>query len=225
MAKSTKASLSARIPSDLMDEVKAYCKRHQLTQADLVTTAVHTYLQSPSQPPTPAQPAPDPAWEQWQASVEARLAALEALWATEEDEEDEEDPEEASLGPASRSRPPEPEGKAAELPAKAIQSIAAAVETFQRQTTDLRPEPEIVEIEVDPVLVDEDLDPVVLSTDEAYHLARERGFVGAGDRAFLRRWERYAEKGIDRFHTEWGLERLPNSDQWVDLWDGEAQAS
>ncbi|MEB3164198.1 MAG: hypothetical protein VKK80_13295 [Prochlorothrix sp.] len=241
MAKSTKSSLSARIPSDLMDEVKAYCKRNQLTQADFVTTAVQTYLQNPSAtPPEPSNVA-DPAREDWQTAIEARLFALEqalpsastltdpapAGSSTPPSPHDSDDPDD----PAEEEEAGDPEeldckklgipgqktGKEADLPPKALQSIAAAVETFQKQTTELGAAARIVEIEVSPVTT-EDVEPIPLSTHQAWQLARQRGYLGPSE-AFMQRWERYTEKGNDRFRAEWGLERLPDSDQWLDLWD------
>lgn len=237
MAKSTKSSLSARIPSDLMDEVKAYCKRNQLTQADFVTTAVQTYLQNPSAtPPQPSNIA-DPAREDWQAAIEARLSALEQALTSASaladrapassstaplthdndpaEEEEAEDPEE--LDSEKVDIPSQKPGKEADLPPKALQSIATAVETFQKQTTELGAEARIVEVEVSPVTT-EDIEPIPLSTHQAWQLARQRGYLGPSE-AFMQRWERYTEKGDDRFRVEWGLERIPDSDQWLDLWD------
>lgn len=238
MAKSTKSSLSARIPSDLMDEVKAYCKRNQLTQADFVTTAVQTYLQNPSAtPPEPSQVA-DPAREDWQAAIEARVFALEQALPSAStladrglagssptlaphdgddpaEKEEAGDPEE--LDCENIVIPSQKPGKEADLPPKALQSIAAAVETFQKQTTELGAAARIVEIEVSPITT-ENLEPIPLSTHQAWQLARQRGYLGPSE-AFTQRWERYTEKGNDRFRAEWGLERIPDSDQWLDLWD------
>ncbi|MGA1601290.1 MAG: hypothetical protein ACO4CG_03250 [Prochlorothrix sp.] len=262
MGKPAKSPLSARIPSSLMDEVKAYCKRHNLTQADFTTMAIQFYLESQaaaSSAPAAApvenasvENAPVPSalaahsaaieiadLTPWQTTIEARLAHLEAKVGeispvqaiktsqthadSGELQEDKEAPKDKRKSKTPRTAAARSGSPGSGLPESSMKSIASAVETFQKQTTQLggpRTAPDTIDIDVNPVVVpaidDEiDEDMVLLNSDQAWRLARQRGYLGGGDRAFLRRWERW---GAEQFRRELGLERIGTTDRWIDLW-------